>query len=114
MRRPLKYAILLLVGLCGFWLVRLLFLRPLRIDHFFDRTFVLYALDNPEFLSTTRLLDQYGITSHRKHLNDISVQALDRAARFLKQTEDTFKGYDRADLNESQALSYDIFQWYLR
>ncbi len=114
MRRPWKYAILLLLSLCCFWLVRLLFLRPFQINHFFDRTFLLYALDSPEYLSTARILDQYGITSHRKHLDDVSVQALDRVERFLKQTAETFQGYDRASLDEADALSYDIFQWYLQ
>jgi uncharacterized protein (DUF885 family) len=114
MRRSWKYGILLLLAICGFWLVRLLFLRPLNIDHFFDRTFLLYALESPEYLSTVRILDQYGITSHRKHLDDVSVQALDRAERFLKQTEATFRAYERAELNETQALSYDVFQWHLR
>jgi uncharacterized protein (DUF885 family) len=114
MRRSWKYGILLLLIIGGFWLVRLLFLRPFNIDHFFDRTFLLYALESPEYLSTTRILDQYGITSHRKHLDDISVQALDRAERFFKQTEATFRAYDRTALNESQALSYDIFEWHLR
>lgn len=114
MRRSWKYGILLLLVICGIWLVRLLFLRPFNIDHFFDRTFLLYALESPEYLSSTRILDQYGITTHRKHLDDVSVQALDRAQRFFKQTEETFRAYDRAALSESQALSYDIFQWHLR
>jgi uncharacterized protein (DUF885 family) len=114
MRRTWKYGILLLLLLGGFWLVRLLFLRPLNIDHFFDRTFLLYALDSPEYLSTIRILDQYGITSHRKHLDDISVQSLDRLERFIKQSEATFQGYAREDLNEKQALSYDVFATYLR
>lgn len=114
MRRTWKYGILLLLLLGGFWLVRLLFLRPMNIDHFFNRTFLLYALDSPEYLSTIRILDQYGITSHRKHLDDISVQSVDRLERFVKQTEATLEGYQRKDLNEQQALSYDVFAWYLR
>lgn len=114
MRRSWKYPILLVLTICCFWLVRLLFLRPFNIDHFFDRTYLLYALDSPEYLSTVRVLDQYGITSHRKHLDDISVQAFHRAERFLNQAAETFKGYDRAALDEKQALSYDIFEWHLR
>jgi uncharacterized protein (DUF885 family) len=114
MRSYWKYGILLLLTLLGFWLVRLLFLRPFNIDHFFDRTFLLYSLERPEYLSTVRVLDQYGFTSHRKHLDDISVQAYDRAQRFLQQTENTLKSYDRAQLEGRQALSYDVFQWYLR
>jgi uncharacterized protein (DUF885 family) len=114
MRRTWKYGTLLLLLLGGFWLVRLLFLRPLNIDHFFNRTFLLYTLESPEYLSTIRILDQYGITSHRKHLDDISVQSLDRMERFIKKTEATFQDYARADLNEAEALSYDVFGWFLR
>jgi uncharacterized protein (DUF885 family) len=114
MRRSWKFGIILLLIASGFWLVRLLFLRPLNIDHFFERTFLLYSLESPEYLSSSRLLDRFGITSHRKHLDDASIQCQDRLQRFLKQTEETFRAYDRAALNEEQALSYDIFAWHLR
>jgi uncharacterized protein (DUF885 family) len=113
MRTYWKYGILLLLILPAIWLLRLLFLRPINIDHFFDRTYLLYALDSPEYLSTTRILDQYGINSHRKHLDDISLQSLDRAQRFFRQSAGTFQAYDRSDLSESEALSYDVFSRYL-
>ncbi len=114
MRTTWKLGLILLLLLPAIWLVRLLFLRPFNIDHFFDRTFILYALDSPEYLSASRLLDQYGVNSHHRHLDDISVQALDRAQRFLAQTEGTFRAYDRSRLDEAEALSYDVFQWHLR
>src|SRR4051812_39668232 len=109
MRSYAKYAALLLMILPSVWLVRLLFLRPFNIDHFFDRTYLLYALDKPELLSSMRVLDQYGIVSHRGHLDDASVQALDRQQRFYPKTAATLQGYDRSSLSEPQALSYDIF-----
>jgi len=41
--------ILLTVGI--WWLVKLIWLRPLNINHFYERVMILFALSNPELLT---------------------------------------------------------------
>ncbi|HEX2670250.1 MAG TPA: hypothetical protein VHM25_05230, partial [Polyangiaceae bacterium] len=47
--------------------------KPLSIDAFYARTFLRFALDNPELLTQIRLLEPFGLHAHNAKLADGSL-----------------------------------------
>ena len=41
----------------GVWVSKLIWFKPFNIDHFFNRVFIQYALDDPELLTQMRILE---------------------------------------------------------
>jgi len=116
MKMLLKWAgaalgtVLLLVVLFG---VHTWNFRPLTVGLFYETMFLKYAIDDPELLSSMRLLEQAGITFHNNDLTDISIERTERLNRELLADLETLKSYDRSKLQGQAALSYDILLWFM-
>lgn len=94
--------------------IQLWYFKPLSIDVFFERVFIQYALDDPELLSSLRIVEQFGLDSHNKKLTDVSPAHQEKQAQFARENLDTLRAYDRARLSAQQQLSYDVLEWFLR
>jgi uncharacterized protein (DUF885 family) len=93
--------------------VHLVWFRPFDIDLFFERVFIEYALDDPELLTTLRLLEPLGIESHNVKLTDASPRRQLALQDKLKDDLATLQAYDRDDLSDGQKLSHDILEYFL-
>jgi uncharacterized protein (DUF885 family) len=94
-------------------LVNLIWFKPVFIRAFFDRIFIEFALDDPELLSQIRIFEPLGIRSHNAELTDVSPAREQELAAKLRSDLATLQRYDRDDLDPSQALSYDILEYFL-
>lgn len=117
-RRGRKRAIALVVILVlflggGYYLSRLLLFKPLNIDHFFERVFIYFALEDPETLTRLRILEPFGLRFHNDDLTDISDAHAKEMLQFGKDNLATLRSYDRKSLSDSQRLSADILDWFL-
>lgn len=104
--------VLILVGvICGvnFW-----YFKPWSIGWFYNRTFLQYALDDPELLSSMRLLEQVGVQGHNRKLTDSSPAHEDAQFEKLKRDYATFRSYDRTKMQGQDALSYDILDQFMK
>jgi uncharacterized protein (DUF885 family) len=86
-------------------------LDGLDIERFFEDSFTLLLLRDPEGLTELGLADIYGVGD--ADLTDVS-------DAFIRQTQALESGilarlraYDRSLLSDSQALSADVYDWYL-
>lgn len=113
MSKFLMYSILGLFLLASAWVINLIWLRPINIDHFYERVFIELALDNPELLSRLRILEQFGIKFHQRQLADASIDHEKERIEFFKENLATLKEYEREGQTYQQALSYDILTWFL-
>jgi uncharacterized protein (DUF885 family) len=94
--------------------VQVWYFRPFSIDIFFEKVFLKPVLEEPELLSQLRILEPMGIDFHNDDLSDASVaHALKQQAR-LRQALDDLREYDRASLDESRQVSYDVLEWFLQ
>ena len=85
MKRILKWGGITLaaLGLTGSLLfVNFWYFKPLSIDWFYSRVFLKFSLQQPELLTSLRLLDQFGIRGHNARFSD-SAGYPTRTARVL-------------------------------
>lgn len=89
------------------------YFKPLRFGWFLDRALLRHTLEDPELLTSLRLLEPLGIDGHNARLTDASVKQDERVAQQWQQDLDTLHRYDRAELSPSQQLAYDVMDWYV-
>jgi uncharacterized protein (DUF885 family) len=104
----------MLVVAVAVWGVKLLWLRPFNIDHFFERAYISFLWNDPENLTSTGVLDPYFITGHQQLLSFQSPQRSQELAELGRKNLRLLQGYNRASLAQGQQVSYDIFEWFLQ
>ena len=87
--------------------------KPLSINWFYTRVFARFVLDNPELLTSLRLLEPVGIRGHNGKFSDSS-QAHDEAvAAQWRDDLATLRSYGSASYSGQDRLSYDIFDYFV-
>ncbi len=89
------------------------YFKPLRFDWFMDRTMLQHALQDPELLTSLRLLEPLGIDGHNARLTDVSIQHQQAEVDEWQRDLATLHRYDRAALAPPQQLAYDVMNWYV-
>ena len=87
--------------------------KPLSIDWFYARTFLRFALDNPELLTQIRLLEPFGIHGHNAKLADGSIAHDNEQFARLKADYATLHRYDASRYAGQDRLSYEIFDYFV-
>lgn len=100
-------------GLSVGWLVRLVWLKPVNIQHFYARTFLKFAVNSPELVTMLGMLERFGINFHNSRLADVSEERLDKDFAFLKKSLATLRSYERSRQNPATLLSTDVLDWFL-
>ncbi len=86
-------------------------LRGLGIDSFFQEAYRRWMLRDPEGLTTLGLADAYGAGDGK--LTDISDAFVRQTQALEKGTLELLRGYDRSAFSEAQAVTADIYEWFL-
>lgn len=86
--------------------------KPLKIGWFYERVFIEYALDDPEMLTSLRMLPPW-LNWYGDDLTDRSPAKARAMQEKLREYLATLRSYDRADLDASGQLSYDILEYFL-
>ncbi len=103
----------IVLALVVWWVVRLIWFKPVSINHFYERVFFYFALQNPELLSMIGILEQVGLNFHNDDLTDLSDAQFQKVNRFVGKSLNTLRSYDRAKQTPAQLLSTDILDWFL-
>lgn len=106
-----------LLGLClcllAVFVVNLVWFKPFSLNLFYERVMIELAFDDPELLTSLRILEQFGYQGHNDDLTPASEafarERIERARRSLA----TLRRYDRAKQSPDQILSTDILAWFL-
>lgn len=86
--------------------------KPLQIAWFYERVFIEYAVDDPEMLTRLGILPPW-MDWYSDDLTDRSLARQETTAAKLRNDLATLQSYDRADLDESAQLSYDVLAYFL-
>ncbi len=103
-------ALLLIVAVFA---VNAIWFKPFFINVFFERVFIELALEDPELLTTLRVLEPLGIDGHNARLTDVSPAATLAQNEKVVRDLATLRRYDRASLSGQTALSYDTLEDFL-
>lgn len=96
------------------WFAKLIWFKPFQINHFFERVFWENVLEDPEFLSTSRILEQYGIDFHKDDLTDISPEKTLQELENDKKNLKILKSYNNDSLTPREKLYKDVLVWKLK
>ena len=108
----LTLGVVLLVG--GVYVSKLVWGKPFNIDHFFNRVFIEYAMEDPELLTQLRILEPMGLTFHNDDLTDASIEHHLELAEMARENLEMLRSYDRSKLDGQQQVSYDILEYFLQ
>ena len=103
---------LALVALAVF-AINAIWFRPWSLNLFYEKVFIRFALDNPEFLTSLGLAEKFGYRAHNAHLSDASMEKVRRDQAFVRQSFADLQAYDFSRQTPSQQLSTRVLSWYL-
>ncbi len=86
--------------------------KPLQIGWFYERVFIEYAVDDPEMLTSLGILPPW-LDWYSDDLTDRSLAREEKTQAKLRDDLATLRSYDRASLDESAQLSYDVLDYFL-
>jgi len=86
-------------------------LDGLPFDDFLEASYEVLLLRSPEFLTSLGVSEHYGLRDDR--LNNLSPEYLDETQTFEVGILDRLRTYERSALSAEQAISFDVYQWYL-
>lgn len=89
------------------------FAKPLSINWFYMRYLVQQGLNNPEQLTSLRMLEPYGLRGHNAKLSDDSLAQDERDHLRAKADYETLTSYDTSKFTGQEKVSYDVFRFHL-
>lgn len=89
-----------------------LWFKPFFIRVFFERVFVEYALDDPQMLSSMRMLPGW-MDWYADDLTDASLAREDALREKLRDDLATLRAYDRDALDAADQVNYDMLEYFL-
>ena len=116
MKKLLKWLlrlILLAVVLASVAFVHVWYFKPYKIDWFYGRTFMQFALQSPQMLSSMRILPPWA-DFYSDKLDDASLSRAEEMSALIKDDLDILHRYDRDALDEEGKLSYDALEFFLK
>jgi len=109
----LTFLLILFIGTSVF-VYKLIWGKPLFINHFFERSLIETALSEPEILSVVGIIDNTILDFHSDKLTNASpdhtIESMERSKKQLK----TLRSYNRDRLSGQKTISYDMFEWFLQ
>lgn len=106
--------VLIAILVLSIWLVKLLWLKPISIDQFYERVYIEFLWEDPEALTQTGILRPFWFSGYDRDLTDVSPTATNRLAEVGRKNLEMLERYDREKLNESRKVSYDVLYWFLQ
>ncbi len=86
--------------------------KPWSLDTFYQRAFLQYAIDDPQMLSSMRILPPW-MDWYSDELTDVSLARGEQMRQKLRDDLATLRSYDREALDADGKLSYDVLEYFL-
>ncbi|EMY77473.1 PF05960 family protein [Leptospira weilii serovar Ranarum str. ICFT] len=106
--------ILILLFLTLTLFLHTIFFKPFTIGLFYEKIFWESVLDDPEYLTSLGILNNFGIIGYQKKLTDISIEKQKRDLEKAKKDLETLLSYGKESLSGQELLSFEILEWSLR
>lgn len=88
-----------------------IFFKPLTLGLFYEKIFWESVLNDPEYLTSLGILNNFGIGSYQKELTDISVERQKQDMEKAKKNLEILLSYGKEDLSGQELISFEILEW---
>jgi len=112
-KRIIRLSLLILVLGLGLFIVKLIWLKPFHINHFFERVFVELMLEEPELLTRIQIPQLKIFYNYDARLSDASKAHQEKLMEMTKKDLRILQRYNYDKLDHSQKLSYDVLKTFL-
>jgi len=103
---------LLLLAAVALLLIHTIWFKPIKPNWFYDRVFMEYGFQDPQMMSSMRMLPSW-MDWYSDDLTDQSLTQEKKLQEKLRTYLETLRRYDRAGMNEADALNYDMLEYFL-
>jgi uncharacterized protein (DUF885 family) len=110
---PIIALLCIFILLGAWWIVKLIWFKPLNINHFYERSMLQLVLKNPEILTMIGVLERFGLNFHNDDLTDESDAYFQKLIAQVKKNLEILRSYPREKQTPEQQLSTDILEWFL-
>jgi uncharacterized protein (DUF885 family) len=93
-------------------LIHTIWFRPIKPDWFYNRVFAEYGFQDPQMMSSMRMLPSW-MDWYSDDLTDQSLAQEKKLQAKLRADLETLRQYDRAGMNQADALNYDMLEYFL-
>ena len=104
--------LLVLFLLLVLFVLHSIYFKPVHIRIFFERVFAEYAFEDPQLLSSLRMLPPW-LDWYSDDLSDLSLAQEEKLNKKVLDDLATLRSYDRASLDAGNQLSYDMLEYFL-
>jgi uncharacterized protein (DUF885 family) len=116
-QRLTKWRIFLIVLLVlltggGVFAYKLVWGKPFNVDHFYDRVFIRFALEDPEMLTQLGIFEDTPFRGHNRRLSDVSLERSRAQLERVDRDIGILHSYNRDRMTHQQRLSADILGWF--
>lgn len=109
--RTLIYSLPVFILVFAFIVWHTIYFRPFTLGLYYEKIFWENILDDPETLTSLRILDSWGIRSHNRKWSDSSPEKeMERADKAKRQLE-VLRSYDPSNLNDQDRIYYRAIEW---
>jgi uncharacterized protein (DUF885 family) len=99
--------------LLAWFIYSLLWGKPWSVKLLYLRTFLKFALKNPELLTLLGILEKFGLHGHNARLSDASETFQDEMFAFVRRDLGILRSYSRRRQDQTTLLSTEIMDYYL-
>jgi len=111
-KKTILITIVVLVFGGAIFITNLIWFRPFNINHFYNKVFIEFALDNPELVTGLGIPVMSDL--YNDQLTDMSVAFNERQNEKTRGSLQTLLSYDRENQSEAELLNTDILAWFLQ
>jgi uncharacterized protein (DUF885 family) len=105
--------IFIILAILIWFVYSLIWGKPWSLGLLYTRTFLRFAFDGPELLTSLGILEKFGIHGHNAKLADASVAHETKVLNRIKGDLAILRSYDRTRQSKAQLLSTDVMDWFL-
>ncbi len=106
--RRLIWVLLALLAAAVLLIAQTWWLKPLRLNWFYDRTFLQSLIDSPMAMSNLQLLDGTWLDGYSGKLDDFSIAHEDKEFDRARANKAVFESYDAAHLTGADKVSWQV------
>ena len=105
--------VIFLLAFLAWFIYSLFWGKPWSVNLLYIRTFLRFAFNGPELLTSLGILEKFGFHGHNAKLSDASVASETKLLERTKRDLFILRSYDRKRQSPAQLLSTDIMDWFL-